>query len=250
MSALVAATALRTQVRVEQIMGMPISCHVRAAGDGAGPDEVEVALDNVMAHLRQVDRLFSTWRPDSALLRWRRGELADDDRHPWLPEVERLCEEARELTDGLFDAGFGGAYDPTGLVKGWAVQRAADYLALLPGVSYALGAGGDLQVGAGPGVDPEGSVWRIGVEDPRRPGQVARRVVLGRGAVATSGCAARGAHVVDPRDGRPVGRSGSTTVAGPELLWADVWATAAWVDPDQTRRLMTTRAPAYQLLEL
>jgi thiamine biosynthesis lipoprotein len=46
--------------------------------------------------------------------------------------------------------------------------------------------------------------------------------------MATSGTAARGAHILDPATGRRVDRPGSVTVVGPELLWADVHATAAF----------------------
>ncbi len=90
----------------------------------------------------------------------------------------------------------------------------------------------------------------VGIEDPHRPGAVATVVTVRRGAVATSGGAARGAHVVDPRTGWGITRSGSATVVGPELLWADVWATAAWVDPVRAERLMAERDPAYSLLVL
>jgi FAD:protein FMN transferase len=73
-------------------------------------------------------------------------------------------------------------------------------------------------------------------------------VTLRRGAVATSGAAARGAHVVDPRTGLGIDRSGSATVVGPDLLWADVWATAAWVDPTRAATLMVERDPGYSLV--
>lgn len=236
-------------VRVEQIMGMPISCHVRVHPDAPG-EGVEAAIDSAMAHLRHVDRLFSTWRDDTEVMRVRRGELAEADAHPWLAEVRELVQRAEELTDGLFTARFAGAYDPTGLVKGWAAQGAAAYLALVPGASFALGAGGDVVVGVGPGVDPAASPWRVGVEDPRRPGRVPRVVTLGAGGVATSGAAARGGHVIEPRTGDPVLRPGSATVVGPDLLWADVWATAAFVDPDLASRLMAARAPELRLVLL
>jgi thiamine biosynthesis lipoprotein len=39
-------------------------------------------------------------------------------------------------------------------------------------------------------------------------------------------------------------------VVGPELLWADVWATAAWVDPARAERLMAERAQGYSLVTL
>ena len=38
------------------------------------------------------------------------------------------------------------------------------------------------------------------------------------------------------------------TVTGPDLMWADVWATAAWVDPTEAARLLVSRDPAFRLL--
>jgi thiamine biosynthesis lipoprotein len=52
---------------------------------------------------------------------------------------------------------------------------------------------------------------------------------LRRGAVATSGTAARGEHIIDPVTGAAPGGLLSATVIGPELTWADVYATAAFV---------------------
>ena len=122
------------------------------------------------------------------------------------------------------------------------------HLDVVPEIAYSIGAGGDIVVGAGRGPSAAAPSWRIGIEDPRRPGAVAQVVTVRRGAVATSGSAARGAHVIDPRTGRGIVRSGSATVVGPDLLWADVWATAAWVAPARAERLMSDRAPAYSLL--
>ena len=68
--------------------------------------------------------------------------------------------------------------------------------------------------------------------------------------MATSGAAIRGAHVLDPRTGSAVDRPGSVTVVGPDLLWADVWATAAWVDPDAAQALMAARDPEHHLIRL
>ena len=120
----------------------------------------------------------------------------------------------------------------------------------MPEISYSIGAGGDIVVGAGRGRSAAAPTWRIGIEDPRHPGAVARVVSVRRGAVATSGAAARGGHVVDPRTGLAIGRGGSATVVGPDLLWADVWATAAWVDPARAAELMADRDPAYALVTL
>jgi thiamine biosynthesis lipoprotein len=242
------------RVWVEQVMGMPISIHVRGTERVAIAD-VETAVAQAFAHLRRVDHVFSTWRDDSDLMRLRRGELAEADAHPWVEEVRALCREAEERTGGLFRATLpapGGGpdlWDPTGLVKGWAVEGAARHLALVPHVSFCVNAGGDIVAGTGrePG---ELQAWRIGIEDPRDRSRIAATVDLTVGAVATSGSVARGAHIVDPRIGTPVDRAGSATVTGPALLWADVWATAVFVDPEQGRAALEAADPAYRCLVL
>ncbi|MEO7423138.1 MAG: FAD:protein FMN transferase, partial [Ornithinibacter sp.] len=126
----------------------------------------------------------------------------------------------------------------------------AAHLELVEEISWSIGAGGDVVVGTGGGLGPSAPTWRVGLEDPTRPGRVADVISLRRGAVATSGAAQRGAHVVDPRTGSGIDRAGSTTIVGPDLLWADVWATAAWVDPALAADLMAERDPAYRLVVL
>jgi thiamine biosynthesis lipoprotein len=108
-------------------------------------------------------------------------------------------------------------------VKGWAVQRAARHLADLDGYGWCLNAGGDVLVNA-PADQPS---WRVGIEDPNDPHRVMRIVAARGGAVATSGTAHRGTHIIDPHTRRPATGVRAVTVVGPELLWADVYATAA-----------------------
>jgi FAD:protein FMN transferase len=48
--------------------------------------------------------------------------------------------------------------------------------------------------------------------------------------VATSGTVARGPHIWDPRTGAPAATLASVTVAGPTLTFADVLATAVFVE--------------------
>ena len=228
---------------VTQVMGLPVSVHVRGRVDAP---EVSAAVGQVWSTLRKVDELFSAWREDSELLRLRRGELDGAQAHPWHEEVALLCAEAQRRTGGLFAASYPGAggYDPTGLVKGWAVEKAAAHLANVPGISICLGAGGDLVVGAGRGTRP--TSWRVGIEDPARAGAIAASLDIARGGLATSGTAARGQHIADPRSGGPVGRSGSVTVWGPSLVWADVWATALFVDPQAGGESLAAHDPQYR----
>ena len=231
---------------VEQVMGMPVSLHVRGTVDSP---VVETAVAQAFGSLRRVDAVFSTWRADSDLLRVRRGELREQDAHPWLAEVSALCDDAERRTRGLFSALAGGSEpDPTGLVKGWAVEQAARHLEHVPGISFCLNAGGDLLAGVGLGAVP--TTWRVGIEDPTDRSRVAATVELSRGGLATSGNAARGAHIADPLTGLPVHRTGSATVWGPSLVWADVWATALFVDPAAGREALEGADPAYRCLVL
>ena len=236
---------------VEQIMGMPVSIHLR--GDGVDAATAARAVDEAFAILREMDSVFSTYRDDSDLMRLRRGQVELGQCSPLVEESLRIGQEAEALTRGAFTTllptGEGDlAFDPTGLVKGWAVDRASVPLQHLPGVSFCINAGGDLLVGAHedlPVSGPEAILWRVGIEDPRDRQRIASTLTLARGAVATSGTAARGAHLYDPATGEHVGRTGSVTVTGPTLLWADVWATALFVGSDATREAFAASAPDY-----
>ncbi|MEH0846142.1 FAD:protein FMN transferase [Micromonospora sp. CPCC 205711] len=212
---------------VVQVMGLPVSVHLR--GPDVHTDAVAARVEGLFAELRAVDATFSTYRPESEIgrLAGRMPDLATASDP--VREVVRLCETARTRTGGRFDArrlplpSGGAGFDPSGLVKGWAVQRAARWLADLPEHDLCLNAGGDVLLRTGPGRP----AWRVGIEDPDRPGRLLDVLEQRDGAVATSGTARRGPHILDPRTGRPATTLRSVTVVGPELLWADVYATAA-----------------------
>jgi thiamine biosynthesis lipoprotein len=209
----------------QHIMGMPISIHLRGP---ANQPLWSSTVDAVFAELRDVDRIFSTYNPASEVSRLRREEVSVADCDPLVGQVLDLCEQARVATGGYFDAwqaGPDGVFrlDPSGLVKGWATQRAAAHLAGL-GDDYYLNAGGDIALGC---ADPRSAHWRIGIENPDQPESLFGVLELRDGGVATSGTGHRGEHVIDPTTGRAATALRSVTVVGPSLLWADVYATAA-----------------------
>jgi thiamine biosynthesis lipoprotein len=142
-------------------------------------------------------------------------------------EVLALCEAAEARSHGWFSSRYAGTLDPTGLVKGWAVERASLLLAAAGVPDTCINGGGDIQVS---GRREPGRPWRIGISDPLHPGRFVA-VVEGAGqfAVATSGTAERGCHVLDPNSGAPP-RNGlaSVTVLTRGLTAADAWATAAF----------------------
>ncbi|WP_345802361.1 FAD:protein FMN transferase [Microbacterium sp. AZCO] len=204
---------------------------VRLIGGADGPETSE-QLAACFAELDLADRVFSPYREDSDISRIRRGEMTIADAHPLVAEVASGCDDAELATRGLFSAWRDGAFDPTGFVKGWAIERAArTHLAPLLGRggcrAAGLSVGGDMQL-----LTAEGSdwTWRVGIADPRRPREVVATLEVPRGAVATSGSAERGAHIHDPRTGRAAaGGVASATVVSDSLTHADVWATAAVV---------------------
>jgi len=236
---------------VEQVMGMPVSIHLR--GEGVDGDEARRAADAAFGILREMDSIFSTYRDDSDLMRLRREQVQVSQCSPLVEESLRLGQQAEVLTRGAFTTllptGDGDlAFDPTGLVKGWAVDRASVPLLELEGVSFCINAGGDLLIGAHRDLatsGPDAILWRVGIEDPLDRQRIASTVTLARGAVATSGTAARGAHLYDPVSGELVGRPGSVTVTGPTLLWADIWATALFVGSAATREAFAAGATDY-----
>lgn len=85
---------------VEHSMGMPISLG-RHAADALARD----AWADTMAVLREVDRVFSTYRPDSFISRLGRGEIDLADCPPEVAEVMRLGAEADEQFQGTFANG-------------------------------------------------------------------------------------------------------------------------------------------------
>lgn len=109
------------QARTLNVMNLPFTVLVDTPRDGT---VVELASDGVENVLNDIDQRFSPFRPDSLVCRYRAGDrsMLDDDDD--FTDVYSRSILARTETDGLFDPFFRGGYDPTGLVKGWAVERA------------------------------------------------------------------------------------------------------------------------------
>ena len=209
-------------------MSLPVSLALRGrhSDDGLADDAWTAAV----ALLREVDRDFSTYLEDSWISRLGRGEVSVEDCPPEVSEVLALGERARRESGGAFDVRRAAAdgttvLDPSGVVKGWAIQRAAELFAGLDATDVCLSAGGDMvcrtTVPGSPG-------WRIGIEDPADPSRVVAVVPVRDGAVATSGATHRGAHISHGRTGVVPSTVASVTVVAPDLTWADIDATAAF----------------------
>lgn len=206
-------------VHVEECMGTVFSIDIRDRGSWAG------AIGEVTAWLHHADAVFSTYRPGSDISRIRRGELSARDASPLVAEVLGLCARAEAETGGFFTASWREGIDPTGLVKGWAIERASGILRAHGSGNHSVNGGGDIQLA---GEASPGQPWRIGISDPFDRARLLT-VVTGRDiAVATSGIAERGPHIVNPRTGAPAEDLASVTIVGRSLTVADTYATAAF----------------------
>jgi thiamine biosynthesis lipoprotein len=200
-------------------MGMPITVDVRDAGADAA------ALDVVYSDLRFIDGLFSPFKEDSVVSDINAGRPARDALEPLVREVLELCSSYETETRGYFSAWRKGRLDPSGLVKGWALARAAAFLDAHGYRDYFIDGAGDVFARGRPSADER---WRVGIRHPVERDKVARVVLATDLAVATSGTYEKGAHIYDPLSGEPVSAWLSMTILGPGILEADVFATAAF----------------------
>jgi thiamine biosynthesis lipoprotein len=218
-------------------MGMPVSLALR--GRHCEGEAADAAWTDAVARLRHVDSVFSTYREDSWISRLGRGEVALDDCPPEVAEVLSLGERARRESDGAFDVRRpDGVLDPSGVVKGWAISRAAQLFTHLDQTDVCLSAGGDMVCRT---AAPGSPGWRIGIEDPADPSRTVAVVPVRNGAVATSAATHRGPHIAHGRTGVVPTSVASVTVVASDLTWADIDATAAFAQDREALSWLRTR---------
>ncbi len=211
---------------VEHVMGMAVSIAVHDDVEGT-PGLVEL-----ISWLHHVDATFSTYIEDSPISQLGRGELALADASDEIRHVLLQCEAIRLDTGGAFDAFAvpapnGTTLDPSGLVKGWSIERGAALLERHGLHDFSINAGGDIAVRGAPRPDP---AWRVGIRHPDDAQSLAAVIELrGPISVATSATYERGAHIIDPHTGQPTTDVASVTIVGPDLTLADAYATAVFV---------------------
>jgi len=184
---------------------------------------VSLAIADAVAELRAIDATYSPLRRGSLVALLRRGEVTPDAYAP-LADIVARCDSMRAATDGWFDAwAVPGGFDPGGLLKGWAVERAAARLRAAGITDYAVVSEADLAVR---GNAPHGGPWRVAIHHPSEPRKVVMVLEMTEGAVGTSGVTGHRGHVVDPHTSEIVSHVGAAVVTGPDLSIADAYATA------------------------
>jgi thiamine biosynthesis lipoprotein len=202
-------------------MGTAVSIEL---ADDRPEEDLRALIADVCALFHEVDTQFSTYKPESEVCRLRRGELRIEDCSADLRHVLDACADLWRETDGYFDAFASGELDPSGYVKGWSVEVASARLFAGGSTRHYINAGGDIRMR---GEHPDGGPWRVGIRHPWEADKVSWVLSVIDQAVATSGTYERGAHVINPRTGKPASGLRSVTVVGPDLSIADAYATAA-----------------------
>lgn len=195
-------------------MGMPVTIEII---DGS-----EELINKVFKYFEYVDQKFSTYKSDSEISLINAGKITKENYSDDMREVMQLSDETKELANGYFDiVKPDGSYDPSGLVKGWAIYNASKIIDREGIKEFYVDAGGDIQA--------NGRDWRVGIKNPFNQKEIVKVISIKDMGVATSGNYIRGDHIYNPHNGEEIIRNiASLTVVGPNIYEADRFATAAF----------------------
>lgn len=201
-------------------MGMPVTLEVVDAG------ATQKVLDSVFDYFEYIDRKFSTYKDNSEISLINRHELSLGQSSQDMRTIFRLAKQTSQETGGYFDILRDGIYDPSGIVKGWAIYNAAKILSQNGFENFYVDAGGDVQVA---GRNSLGENWRVGIQNPFDMHEIVKVLSVSNCGVATSGTYVRGQHIYNPKNKvGPITDIVSLTVVGPDIYEADRLATAAF----------------------
>lgn len=222
-------------------MTIPFTIHL-VTKEPIDPNLKTDTIRQIDTFLARINRDYSAYDPTSLVNHHPASGQGVSDFFIQNTEYQAIfaqCLLVKEKSEGLFDPFYNGNYDPTGLVKGWAIEEAffryiqplLDANLLIAG---SINGGGDMQVGVQKGSDFR---WTIGIEHPIKKTIVAT-YELKNGALATSGNTKRGMHIQTKRD-----TTQQVTILAPYLSLADCWATVGVAaDESQFQHLIRKEA--------
>ena len=184
-------------------------------------------LEKVFSYFKYVEEKFSPFRSDSELSAINRGQIKESDWSQDMKIIFELSEKTKKETNGYFDiVANNGKYNPSGLVKGWAIYNGALILKNLGFKNFYVEIAGDIQVF---GKNSDGQAWKIGIKNPFSQKEIVKAVYLKDQGIATSGTYIRGQHIYNPQNrNEKITDIVSLTVIGPNIYEADRFATSAF----------------------
>lgn len=202
------------------IMGMPITVNI--VDDAVTQKDIDTIFD----FFSYVDDTFSTYKDTSEISQINKGILAEEKYSKDMKDIFALAEKTKKETHGFFNISHNGYIDPSGIVKGWAIQKASEMLLQRGFMHFFIDAGGDVQVF---GKNEKKESWKIGIRNPFNRDENVKVLTVENEGVATSGTAIRGQHIYNPHDTtKQIIDIVSLTVVGKNIFEADRFATAAF----------------------
>ena len=174
-----------------------------------------------------IDEKFSTYKGDSEISLINKKQINESEYSTDMKEIFFLAEETKKVTNGYFDIQTPTGFDPSGIVKGWAIRNVAEILKREGVKNFYVDAGGDIEVS---GRNKQDKMWSVGIRSPFNPEKdIVKIIYIKDKGVATSGTYVRGRHIYDPHNRAEVlSKVLSMTVIGPDAYEADRFATAAF----------------------
>lgn len=213
-------------------MGMPVTVEIADAFDA------KTAIDAVFNYFTYIDDTFSTFKETSEITKINNGLVEKKDFSQDMKTVFELAEKTKQETNGYFNiVNNKGVCDPSGIVKGWAIQHAAQLLCDKGFKNHYVEAGGDIQVFGLPtqvlaqaGKNENHLSWSVGIKNPFNTQEIIKVVYLKNNeGIATSGTYERGAHIYNPKNRKEtLAEIMSITVIAKNVYEADRIATAAF----------------------
>ena len=131
-------------------------------------------------------------KPSSEISRINNRKITIAQASQDMRTIFALAEQTRQETNGYFDIARDGLYDPSGVVKGWAIYQAAQIMRLAGCRNFYIDAGGDIQA---VGKNSQSQPWRVGIRNPFNMHQIVKVLAVCNCGVATSGTSIRGQHI-------------------------------------------------------
>jgi len=203
----------------ELIMGMP----VRITLVGCAADSH--TINEVITYFNSIDERYSTYKKTSEVSQMNEGMISSDDYSTDMKKILTLCERTKQETNGYFSCMNNDFFDPSGLVKGYAISHAANMIRKRGYKNFSVEIGGDIQVS---GKNEQGDSWKVGIENPFNRSELVKVVKLENRGIATSGTYIRGNHIYNPHTNIKAAEIASITVIGETVYEADRFATAAF----------------------
>lgn len=181
-------------------------------------------FQKVFAYFEYVDETFSPYKAKSEVTRINDKRLKPKKASDDMKLILNLAGDTKEVTQGFFDIYQNKFMDPSGIVKGWAIQKASEIISDAGFTDFYVSAGGDIQTR---GLNKNRQKWQVAIRNPFNLTQNVKVLRLSGEGVATSGTYERGHHIYNPKE-ELNDDIVSLTVVAKNVYEADRFATAAF----------------------